>query len=353
MRFSPFAILSAVKPRDPRPPGQLQWSLNTNTGATTNRVIWSEIDNWCYSTNTQSGFNQSNSTIYKVSRNGNRDTSYQPQTALNEYYGFWGISQQSTGKIVASVDGYYNYGTPQYALLRFNTNGSLDTSFTSPYTSSTTIPTDVKVLPDDSIVYRKSGVIWKLPANGGASPSGGTITAGGKINLTSNGKILIGGYKLNTDLTINTTYSAYTGWTGGVELSNGDIVWYNACNIVKTNSAGVVDTGFTVSILSDNCGIGVQDVLVQPGDQLVVGGRYFKINGREIGSVIRLNSDGSLDATWDVPVAADQGFYGSSWFQTKTVSSLASDQVGNLYVTGDYFEYDTINSRVLTQLALN
>jgi uncharacterized delta-60 repeat protein len=352
MRFSPFAILSAIKPRDPRPPGQLQWSLNTNTGATTNRVIWSEIDNWCYCTNTESGFNKSNSTIYKVSRNGNRDTSYQPQTALNEYYGFWGIGQQTDGKIVAGVDGYYNYGTPQYALLRFNTNGSLDTSFTSPYTSSTNIPTDIQILSDDSIVYRKGGKIWKLPANGGSSPSGGTINTG-VINMTSSGKILIAGYKLNTDLSINTTYSGYTSYNGGVELSNGDIVWFGGCTMVKTNSAGVVNTGFTVNILSDNCATGIQDVYVQSDDKLVVGGRYFSVNSREIGSIIRLNSDGSNDTTWDIPSGANQGFFGSSWLQSKTVSSVAADQLGNLYVTGDYFKYDTINSRVLTQLALN
>lgn len=339
-------------PTPTQPPGTRLWSVTSPTGATTNQVIYGS-DGFIYVSNTASGLNNVNSTIRKYNSNGAQSTSFNPRQSLSVNYGFRGLAMQS-GKIIASLDGYYDFGTPQYALLRFNSNGAVDTTFSSPFTSSTVIPDDIEVLSDNTIAFSQGGALWKTGVNGGPR-SGGTINAT-YLNKANDGKLLVAGatgcYKLNNDLTIDTTYtfSGSTSMAGGIQLANGDLIWWNQCSLIKTNSSGVRDTGFTVNVLSDNCGIGITRPKAQ-GNKIILIGRFFSINGREIGSIIRLNSDGSNDTTWDVPIRANNGFYGSSWFQSRTVSDCVV--VGDaLYTTGDYFNYNSLNSTLLTKIQI-
>jgi hypothetical protein len=336
-------------------PGTLLWTQTELTGATTNQVIYGN-DNHVYVSNTQAGFNQPNTFIRKYTTSGTRVTTYNPSPG-SQKYSFIALGQQSNGKIIASGDWLYNNsGINRFGLARFNLDGSLDFSFISPFTGSTFVPSELLVLPDDSILYIRNGLIFKIGIDGGTA-SGGTINAV-EMNFANDGKIIVasptgGGtrYKLNHDLTIDTTYTFSGTSNGGVQLSTGDIIWYGGCTVVKTNSSGVIDTGFTCTIFSDDCAQGVRRPLVQSDDKIILIGKYFKINAREIGSIIRLNTDGSVDSTWDPPIRGNNGFFGVDWFDSRTVSDCATDGA-NLYTTGDYFKYNGVAATLLTKLSL-
>jgi len=134
------------------------------------------------------------------------------------------------GKILAAGAFYYD-GSPGINLVRFHSDGSLDTSFTPETT--------------DSSIF--------------------------SIAVQSNGKILIGGHFTSV---------------GGVQRNR----------IARLNANGEIDLSFNPGEGAD---WSVRSVLIQPDEKILLGGYFATFNGVQRKGVSRLNSDGTLDATFD------------------------------------------------------
>ena len=145
------------------------------------------------------------------------------------------IAVQSDGKIVLGGDFTTWNGTTVGRIVRLNSDGTLDTAFTTNTGTGA------------------NNAIWS-------------------IAVQSDGKIVVGGY--------------FTTW-------NGTAVGY----IVRLNSNGTRDTAFTTNngIAANS---NVLSIAVQSDDKIVLGGQFTSWNGTTVGRIARLNSNGTLDTAF-------------------------------------------------------
>ena len=151
------------------------------------------------------------------------------------------------------------------------------------------------------------------------------------IAIQSDNKILVGGnfsdyngagangiIRLNTDGSVDGTFVYGSGFNASVNiiviqsdnkiLVGGVFTDYNgtgANRIIRLNSDGSVDGTFVYGTGFDNF---VSSIVVQSDNKILVGGRFNNYNGNVSNSIIRLNTDGSVDNTFNI----GSGFTGSS-----------------------------------------
>ncbi|WP_395737483.1 cadherin-like beta sandwich domain-containing protein [Prosthecobacter sp.] len=216
----------------------------------------------------------------------------------------FGISPaiQSDGKIL--VAGYAkNGGSYAFALVRYNPNGTLDTSFNS------------------------SGKII-LPIGSSSDYFSAGSDYGQKVVLQSDGKILLGGNythtngnnycaaaRLNTDGTLDTSFNGtgrvltpFGQATGMALQSDGKIVLTGVTNgshdfaALRYNANGSLDTSFNgTGTVTTPIGSGDDtgySMALQSDGKIVVVGRSF--NGADYDfAVVRYNANGSLDTSFN------------------------------------------------------
>ena len=230
---------------------------------------------------------QSRNGICRLNSSGTLDTTFNPG------FGFYNVTLnnndcndieiQSDGKyLVGLQNGQMRYNNVAvHKVIRINTNGTEDTSFSAPVLQfsgtaiyDVAIQTDGKVLCVGSIQNWPSDIV-RLNTNGSYDTTffSGLTNTGviHKVLQQSDGKIMIGG-------TFSLTPSGKN-------------------RIARLNSDGTLDTTFLGNLSS----IGqVNDISIQPDGKYIVTGQliYFdsSINTQ---SVIRLNTDGSIDYTFD------------------------------------------------------
>ena len=220
----------------------------------------------------------------------------------NQYIGpageVFAIALQSDGKVLAA--GRFNNikpntGTtpttnPHKGLVRFNTDGTLDTTFN-----------------------RGPGI------NQGPGPN---VVNCNEVEVQPDGKIIVAG--------------TFTSWTGD------DNVAHLANQMVRLNEDGTVDTTFSTGSLgfSSLSGNPIESIALQTDGKILVGGNYSALNGVSQGGISRLNADGSLDT----------GFVNGG--STGNVGNIRDIQIlpdGKILVAGDIRQWEgtSINSRMV------
>lgn len=185
----------------------------------------------------------------RLNSDGTRDTAFTTNLGTGASNGVYTLHPQSDGKIIVGIQGSsvtWN-GASTGTLLRLNSDGTRDTSFTT---------------------------------NVGTGANNGSYSGIYQIAQQSDGKIITGGY--------------FTTWNGA-----------NQPYIVRLNSDGTRDTTFTTNLgtgpsayLATYSGSRGNAFSVQPSDKILVHNYATTWNGLSIGSFIRLNSDGTLDTSW-------------------------------------------------------
>jgi uncharacterized delta-60 repeat protein len=80
--------------------------------------------------------------------------------------------------------------------------------------------------------------------------------------------------------------------------------------------------------------------LLQPDGKILLGGAFTSFNGVTANRLIRLNNDGSIDATFNTQIAASSGI----------VYSLALQSNGSIIVAGSFTKYNGVTNRVVRLL---
>ncbi len=214
------------------------------------------------------------------------------------------VAIQADGKIL--VTGYTNNGPTNsaIALIRYNPDGTLDysfgsggkviTDFTLSYDNSLAIAiqTDNKILVGGSsvVVYSQDFALVRYNTDGGldttfgikgkvTTPIGPRPDQARSIAIQTDGKILLAGYS---------TMDSFT--------SYGDF------SLVRYNANGTLDTTFGVGgkVITD-IGNSSNDqgssVLIQTDGKIVVAGSSYSSSNTNF-TLVRYNSDGSLDNTF-------------------------------------------------------
>jgi len=204
--------------------------------------------------------------------------------------------------------------------------------------------------------------------NAGSGPNGSILYDACK--LQSDGKILVGGaftsfngstqnkiIRLNTNGTKDTSFSIGTGFSGvgdqvysitiqsdGKILVGGPFTIYNGTTsnrIIRLNSDGSIDSSFNVGTGFNEY---VNVIRVQTDGKILVGGSFTSYNGTTSNRIIRLNSDGSIDSSFNV----------GTGFPTNTyVTTIAIQSDGKILVGGRFTSYNGNTSKYIIRLNVN
>jgi uncharacterized delta-60 repeat protein len=206
---------------------------------------------------------------------------------------------QSDGKIVAA--GYsHNGSNVDFAVVRYNTDGSLDTTFNS-----------------DGIVTTAVGSLNDTGRSVVVQSDGKIIVVGSSENVTDSDFAVV---RYNTDGSLDTTFSSDGKVTTAIGSSqdqarsvvlqsDGKIVAAglsdNGSNydfaVVRYNTDGSLDTTFSDDgKLITAVGLGTDfanSVVLQSDGKIVAAGYSYNVSSEDF-TVVRYNNDGSLDTTF-------------------------------------------------------
>lgn len=252
--------------------------------------------------------------IVRLNTDGSIDQTFDSGTGTDG--GIVAIIEQSDGTIMIGGNFSSYNGITVNNVARLFADGSLDQSF-DPGSGgggiqSLAIQADGKIIVIGSFtwfggVYRSS--IVRLNTNGSVDPSFG-FTASGvdgdlyTVSLQSDGKVIIGGY---------------------FEHYGNDAV----SNIARLNSNGTLDASFNIGTGADS------DILtstIQSDGKIVIGGAFSSYNGTTRNYLARINTDGSIDGTFDTGTGPDG-----------IIDNVVIDSQGRLIMVGSIYSYNGTN----------
>jgi uncharacterized delta-60 repeat protein len=242
--------------------------------------------------------------VVRYNINGSLDTSFSGDGKLTTAIGdaneaAWCVALQSDGKIVAA--GYsYNGSNEDFALVRYHIDGSLDTSFGTGGKVTTQIGLSSEQIR--SIAIQSDG---KIVAAGWASDGISNDFAVARYNadgtldtsFSSDGKIITALVAAN-----DTAYSVAIQANGKIVLVGYS---YNGTNndfaIVRYTSAGILDAtfdsdGIVITAVGTRSEV-AYSVALQSDGKIVAAGASNNGSNDDV-AVVRYNEDGSLDNTF-------------------------------------------------------
>jgi uncharacterized delta-60 repeat protein len=275
---------------------------------------------------------------------------------------------------ILTVGNFTSYnGTNANRIIRLNSDGSVDTSFnfgtgfnSFAYTIATQL-NNTYIIGGDFTSYNGTARnrIIGLKQDGSIDTSFNVGTGFNNtplaIAVQNDGKVIIGGdftsyngnarnriIRLNSNGSIDTSFIIGAGFNGSVNsiyvqndgkvLVVGNYSAYGATfvgGIIRLNSNGSIDTSF------NNGGVGfnssVQTVTVDSIGRILVGGIFTDYNGTTTSGIVRLNSNGSVET------AAPIGFGGYLW-------NIEVQINGKILATGLFVYYNNITSTSIIRL---
>lgn len=245
--------------------------------------------------------------IARLNADGSTDTNFNVGTGANGI--IYSIALQPDGKII--IGGAFSRinGTTRNRIARLNADGSLDLTF-NPGTGADGRIRSVALLSSGKILVAGDFFtindinrvrIARLNADGsldaGFNPGVGADEEVFSVVAQADGKVLIGGYFLN----VNDTPRSY---------------------VARLNANGTVDLNYDPGAGAD---LDVDAIVLQSDGKAIIGGGFSTYNGFSRSRIARLHTDGSLDETFDPGSGVDYH-----------VGSLALQADGKVIVSGNF-----------------
>lgn len=262
---------------------------------------------------------QSRNRLARFNSDGSLDTSFDPGAGANDR--IQALEMQSDGKLLIGGTFTQVSGQPRPGLARLNSDGSLDTSYTSAVRGQVR---SLKLqgeklllggfyqLPDDS---------WhgfsRLDAQGAIDASFNAGVMGAEqLDIQGDGRIIVRQgmaiSRLNADgsLDPNFNFSASTELADFALASNNTLIVliahtpYPLVNLIRTSpyhtihqidSAGKLNPDF--SVFASIAG-SIRAIAAQPDGKLLVAGTYALVGEQLQPEFVRLNRDGSIDSSF-------------------------------------------------------
>ncbi len=312
--------------------------------------------------------------IIRLNVNGTRDTSFDVSVAASSGTIF-GLALQPDLKIVV-VGSFTKFnGVTANRIVRLLPNGDLDTSFVTGIGASSSVE-DVAIAPDNKIVL--SGTFSSFNGNTSCSKlvrlnSNGTIdnsfsigtgfdTAIEAIAVQPDGKIIVGGSFLNYNgttqnriLRLNSNGALDTSFVSGIGFSNGSVHTilvastgilvggnftdqYNTNEVnrlVVLNPNGSMDANFNIG---EGPATGTIYALAPSSDSFFVGGSFLVFDELKQGRLAKISFKGELDNEY---LTAGVGF-------DKTVNKLIPLSNGSCIAFGSFTHF---NGKLVNRIA--
>jgi uncharacterized delta-60 repeat protein len=307
--------------------------------------------------------------VARLQADGSLDPSFDPGAGANSTV--LATIVQADGKVL--IAGGFNAfdGTARNAIARLNANGSLDMTF-APGGANAVIRA-VALQANDRIIIgghftSYDGIgrnrIARLMTDGALDPSFDPGTGADDtiqtVAVQADGSVLIGGSfttyggtarsriaRISQTGALDASFHPGSGADGTIETIavqlDGKIVIGGAFTsydgiarnrIARLNTDGSLDVSFGPGAGADGV---VESAIVQPGGKIIIGGAFTTCSGVARNRIARLNSDGSLDTTFDPGSGASD-----------RVLALALQPDGRMLVGGTF---TTINTSPRNRIA--
>ena len=125
---------------------------------------------------------------------------------------------------------------------------------------------------------------------------------------------------------------------GGFKVVNGVI----KINLARLNADGTLDNSFGITLSSTNFifpATIIRQVLIQPDEKILIGGSFNVVNNVAANNFARLNADGTLDTTFNIGGGFNNG-----------VTAIALQPDGKILVGGDFSAFNGVNRTYLARL---
>ncbi|MEN0059491.1 MAG: delta-60 repeat domain-containing protein, partial [Bdellovibrio sp.] len=241
------------------------------------------------------------------------------------------VARQSDGKYILAGN-FENYrGTAVKNIVRVNTDGTIDSSFS-------TVGSGVN-----------GHIRTVVVQNDGAILIGGSFTS---YNGTSRNFLA----RLQSSGALDTTFTVGTGFTGAqvdkiVLKANGQLVvggifsQYNgtsrSAGLAQINSDGSLDNSFNLVLNGGNM---IDTFSVDSNGKVLIAGNFSTAQGVARSKMARLNSDSTLDTTFNV-----QGS-GFVTFSNPGISAIEVLSDGDILVGGQFTSYNGVSRELILRL---
>ncbi len=317
--------------------------------------------------------------IARLNSDGSLDGTFNPGTRADG--AIYSMAYQPDGKVL--IGGWlssYN-GTARYQIARLNSDGSLDGTF-NPIMGANDYIKSIAYQPDDKVLIAGNFTTYngmarnriaRLNSDGSLdntfNPGTGADSAIYSVAHQPDGKVLIGGNfysyngtarnriaRLNSDGTLDGTFNIGTGvdvilhyissityQSDGKVLIGGNLISYNGTarnRIARLNSNGTLDNTFNPGTVENDI-IHIYSIIYQPDGKVLIGGTFSRYNGSTSNNIARLNSNGSLDGTFNpFPGTGANG----------TIASIAYQPDGKVLIVGSFSSYNGTRRNGLARL---
>ena len=259
-------------------------------------------------------------TVAAVAQQVPLDTQFTTGTGPDE--SVLAVRQLADGKILIAGN-FFNYnGNVAGRIARLNSDGTYDSSFTTNAAG----PVEAMLTEEDGkflITQSSGGGLYRYNADGTIDTSFTRITFGGygPYRLVKQGdKYIVAG-----DFTI---------------YSNAGVLY---TNVARLNYDGTLDTTFAQTQLFNTTYV---QVLAEPNGKIILAGAFSYFNNIAVPNIIRLNADGSLDTTFN----AGTGTAG-------TIRGMAVQPDGKYIISGTFESFNGVakhlNARLNTDGSLD
>jgi uncharacterized delta-60 repeat protein len=229
------------------------------------------------------------------------------------------VTLQADGKIIIGGDFTMVQGAPRGHVARLNADGTIDFTFMNGLAGANLSVLSTAVQPDDKILI------------------------GGQFS-TVNGVPHAGLARLLTNGAVDMTFNARTGSAPFLVQSDGKLVAATAIqtltgtsdNLFRLSADGSKDTNWTTTIFGGT----VNAMTSQPDGKLVITGTFAEVNGLIRAGLARLNTNGATDTNFQNGMKGAPGI----------VASVALQSDGRLVIGGYFFSVNGISRVRLARL---
>ena len=314
--------------------------------------------------------------VTRLETNGDADPTFNTGAGPNGTVNT--IVLQPDGKIIISGSFTFFKNIARRNIARLNADGTLDTSFTSPIISSSgSFVNSLALQSDGKIViggsFTLSGLffrtIYRLNAdgtvdttfNGGQTPNAQVHC----IAMQSDGKILIGGFfttfggvsrnsiaRLEANGVLDLSFNPGTGANnhifsvaiqadGKIIVGGKFSIFDNVARgrVARLNIDGTLDPSFNVTVVPTVGITEVYTIALTAANKIIVGGSFPPINGATSNDIMRLNNDGSNDATFQSGIGVNGQVF---------AMDLQTD--GKVLIGGDFVAYNQVGKNNIARI---
>lgn len=313
--------------------------------------------------------------IARLLTNGTVDVTFNPGASVD--FGISSVAVQPDGKIILGGGFTMYQGVSRNGITRIDAGGTLDPSF-NPGTGVNDIIESVALQPDGKLLIAGAFTFYNSTARNGLArvntngtldvtfnPGTGIDFAAESVVVQSDGKILLGGGFLNYNgvqrrgvTRINSNGSRDDTFDPGSSVDNqilvvrpepdgkvligGDFTTFNGISrnrIARLNTNGTLDVTFNPGAGANGS---VFTLALQPNGKVILGGSFTTMNGTSRIRIARLLPNGALDTNFNPGTGANS-----------TVRALALESDGKAVLGGQFTTFNGASHVRLARLLLS